>query len=167
MYYERNSKSLKRVTDTAHKIAEGQILDISHQKIHENTNNEIMQMENAFAQMTISLNELSETADRIASGDLEASVRIRSEKDVLGNAIAKMVENLKKSVEDLHNNSMNLALGMSDYFSVISELALGNLDVKASEDTGDDLLNQLGKVTNNMIAEYKKLAECIEEVRKG
>ncbi len=158
---------LKRVTDTANKIAEGQILDISHQKMYEHTNNEIMQMENAFAKMAISLNELSETADRIASGDLEASVRIRSEKDVLGNAIAKMVENLKKSLEDLHNNSMNLALGMSDYFSVISEFALGNLDVKASEDTGDDLLNQLGKVTNNMIAEYKKLAECIDEVRKG
>ena len=51
---------------------------------------------------------------------------------------------------------MNLALGMSDYFTVISELSLGNLDVHASEDTGDDLLKQLGKVTNNMIAKYKK-----------
>ncbi len=78
-----------------------------------------------------------------------------------------MVENLKQSVEELHTNSMNLALGMSDYFTVISELALGNLDVKASEDTGDDLLNQLGKVTNEMISEFKKLSECIEEVKKG
>ncbi len=78
-----------------------------------------------------------------------------------------MVENLKRSVEELHTNSMNLALGMSDYFSVISELSVGGLDVKASEETGDDLLNQLGKVTNNMIAEYKKLSECIEEVRQG
>ena len=78
-----------------------------------------------------------------------------------------MVENLKQSVEELHTNSMNLALGMSDYFSVISELAVGNLNVKASDDTGDDLLNQLGKVTNEMISEFKKLSECIEEVKVG
>jgi methyl-accepting chemotaxis protein len=158
---------LKRVTDTANKIAEGQIPEVSHKRIGEDTKNEIEMMENAFAKMAISLNELSKTADQIASGDLDATVKIRSEKDVLGSAIAKMVENLKTSLEDLHTNSMNLDLGMSDYFAVISEFALGNLDVKASEDTGDDLLNQLGKVTNNMIAEYKKLAECIEEVRKG
>lgn len=160
-------KPLRRVTDIAQRIAEGDIPDISEEKIRVKSKNEIMQMESAFARMAVSLRELSKTVEQIASGDLTATVKVRSEKDVLGNAIAKMVENLKQSLEELHTNSMNLALGMSDYFSVISELALGNLDVKTSEDTGDDLLNQLGKVTNNMVAEFKKLAECIEEVRLG
>lgn len=159
-------KPLRRVTDTAHKIAEGEIPDVSQMEIR-GSGNEITQLENAFARMAISLNDLAKTADKIASGDLDAAVRIRSDRDVLANAIAKMVENLKQSVEELHTNSMNLALGMSDYFNVISELSMGGLDVKASEETGDDLLNQLGKVTNNMIAEYKKLSECIEDVRQG
>jgi methyl-accepting chemotaxis protein len=159
-------RPLKRVTDTALKIAEGEIPDVSQIKIRAN-GNEISQLENAFARMATSLNDLANTADRIASGDLDATVRIRSDKDILANAIAKMVENLKHSFDELHTNSMNLALGMSDYFTVISEFSLGRLDVKASEETGDDLLNQLGKVTNNMVAEYKKLSECIEEVRQG
>lgn len=158
---------LKRVTDTALRISEGDIPELSKMEIREESNNEIVQLENAFARMASSLNELSKTADRIASGDLDATVKIRSDKDIIANAIAKMVENLKHSVEELHNNSMNLALGMSDYFSVISELAMGNLEVKASEETGDDLLNQLGKVTNSMIGEFQKLAECIEEVKNG
>lgn len=160
-------RPLKRVTDTANKIAEGDIPDFTHAATSGESNNEIMQMENAFARMAISLNELAKTAGKIASGDLEAVVKIRSDKDILGNAISKMVENLKQSVEELHTNSMNLALGMSDYFSVISELAIGNLNVKASDDTGDDLLNQLGKVTNGMISEFKTLSECIEEVKRG
>jgi len=160
-------KPLRRVTDTANKIAEGDIPDFTHAATSGESNNEIIQMENTFARMAISLNELAKTAGKIASGDLEAVVKIRSDKDILGNAISKMVENLKQSVEELHTNSMNLALGMSDYFSVISELAIGNLDVKASDDTGDDLLNQLGKVTNDMISEFKKLSECIEEVKRG
>jgi len=159
-------RPLKRVTDTAHKIAEGEIPDVSHIEIGGN-GNEIAQLEYAFSRMATSLNDLARTADNIASGDLSAVVTIRSDRDVLANAIAKMVENLKHSVDELHTNSMNLALGMSDYFSVISEFSTGRLDVKASEETGDDLLDQLGRVTNNMIAEYKKLSECIEEVREG
>lgn len=158
---------LKKVKDTADKIAEGEIPDITHEEFRKESKNEITQMEDAFTRMAASLNELTKAADKIASGDLDVTVKIRSEKDVLANAISKMVEKLKSSLEELHTNSMNLALGMSDYFSIISELALGNLDVRASEDTGDDLLNQLGKVTNSMIAEFKKLAECIEEVKKG
>jgi len=160
-------KPLKRVTETANKIAEGDIPDFTHATTSGESNNEIMQMENTFTRMALSLNELAKTAGKIASGDLEAVVKIRSDKDILANAISKMVENLKQSVEELHTNSMNLALGMSDYFSVISELAVGNLNVKASDDTGDDLLNQLGKVTNEMISEFNKLSECIEEVKAG
>ena len=160
-------KPLRKITDTANRIADGDIPDIAYVKLDPGNKDEIAQMENAFAQMAISLKELSQTADKIASGDLDATVKIRSEKDALAAAIAKMVENLKHSVDELHTNSMNLALGMSDYFTVISEMATGNLDMKASEDTGDDLLNQLGKVTNGMIAEFQKLAECIEEVKNG
>ncbi|MEW6052708.1 MAG: methyl-accepting chemotaxis protein [Nitrospirota bacterium] len=158
---------LKKVTDTANRIAEGDIPEIAETSIYTESKSEIRQMESAFSRMAISLQQLTATADRIASGDLDATVKIRSDKDVLAAAISRMVENLKHSVDELHNNSMNLALGMSDYFTVISELAVGNLNVKASEDTGDDLLNQLGKVTNDMIAEFKKLEDCIEEVKNG
>lgn len=158
---------LRRVTETANRIAEGDIPEMQAAEMKSENQNEIVQMENSFARMALSLNELAKTADKIASGDLEAVVKIRSDKDIFAKAISKMVENLKRSVDELHTNSMNLALGMSDYFSVISELAVGNLGVKASDDTGDDLLNQLGKVTNEMIFEFKKLSECIEEVKGG
>jgi methyl-accepting chemotaxis protein len=161
------AKPLRNVTHIARKIAEGDIPEITHKQSALTTENEIVELENAFSAMAVSLNELSKTAEQIASGNLEASVRPRSEKDVLGRALEKMVETMKHSMEELHTNTMNLALGMSDYFTVISELAQGNIAVKASEETGDDLLNQLGRVTNEMIAEYRKLAECVEEVKQG
>jgi methyl-accepting chemotaxis protein len=105
---------LKKVTDTARKIAEGDIPETDGiEDDLTDSNNEIDQMEDAFGRMAASLQQLSETAGQIASGNLDARVQIRSENDILGNAIATMVENLKKSVDDLHENSMNLALGMS------------------------------------------------------
>jgi len=161
------AKPLRKVTDIARKIAEGDIPEVMQKRSAQKSENEIVELENAFSDMAASLNEISNTADKIASGDLEASVKPRSDKDVLGKAIEKMVENLKQSMEELHTNSMNLALGMSDYFTVISELAQGNLDVHANEETGDDLLNQLGRVTNEMIEESRKLAECVEKVKQG
>ena len=54
------------------------------------------------SRMASSLNELAKTAERIASGDLETNISIRSSKDVLATAIAKMVDNLKQSVDELH-----------------------------------------------------------------
>lgn len=158
---------LKKITQISERIANGELPEITDIQYKQDTDNEIYKLTNAFHRMVSSLNELSKTAEKIAGGDLDTVVKVRSESDVLGNAIAKMVENLKKSLEELHTNSMNLALGMTDYFNVISEFATGNLDVRASEDTGDDLLNQLGKITNNMIDEYRKLSQCIDEVRKG
>ncbi|NWF98128.1 MAG: HAMP domain-containing protein [Nitrospirae bacterium] len=160
-------KPLKRVTETANKIADGQIPEIWQKDEDSENGDEIVQLESSFIKMAISLNELAKASEKISEGELDTVVPIRSENDVLGKAISKMVQNLKQSVDELHTNTMNLALGMSDYFTVISELSIGNLDIQANEETGDDLLNQLGKVTNNMIAEYKKLAECIEEVQKG
>jgi methyl-accepting chemotaxis protein len=160
-------RPLRRVTATANKIADGEIPDIWRKEAGTESPNEIEQLEDSFIRMAASLNELSKNAERIAAGDLDTKIAIRSSKDILANAMAKMVETLKQSVDELHTNTMNLALGMSDYFTIISELSLGNLDVHASEDTGDDLLNELGKVTNNMISEYKKMAACIEEVQRG
>ncbi len=160
-------RPLKRVTETANKIADGQIPEIWQKDEGLENGDEISQLEASFIKMASSLNDIAKASEKISDGDLDTVVPIRSENDVLGKAISKMVQNLKQSVDELHANTMNLALGMSDYFAVISELSIGNLDVHASEDTGDDLLNQLGKVTNNMITEYKKLAECIEEVQKG
>ncbi|MFZ5907404.1 MAG: methyl-accepting chemotaxis protein [Nitrospirota bacterium] len=168
LYLTRDiARPLRKVTDIARKIAEGEIPEVVEQRTAGHSENEIKELEHAFSDMAASLGEISRSAEKIASGDLEASVKPRSGRDVLGKALEKMVENLKQSMEELHSNSMNLALGMSDYFAVISELAQGNLDVHANEDTGDDLLNQLGRVTNEMIEESRKLAECVEEVKRG
>ncbi|MEW6584923.1 MAG: methyl-accepting chemotaxis protein [Nitrospirota bacterium] len=161
------ARPLRKVTGVARRIAEGDIPEVAYRKSAEKNKNELAELEEAFYSMAQSLNELSRTAEQIASGDLDAAVKPRSSKDVLGKSIEKMVENLKQSMEELHTNSMNLALGMSDYFTVISELSRGSLDVTANENTGDDLLDKLGKATNDMIGEFKKLAECIEEVRRG
>jgi len=76
--------------------------------------------------------------------------------------ITKLITATILSKEELHNTTMNLALNITDYFNVISDVAKWNLSVKASEATGDELMDQLGKNTNQMIASLKALVQKIE-----
>ena len=69
---------------------------------------------------------------------------------------------LSAELDALHNNTMTLAMGITDYFTVIQEVGGGNLTVVSNENAGDDLLNQLSRVTNKMIA---SLRDLITEVR--
>jgi methyl-accepting chemotaxis protein len=54
-------------------------------------------------------------------------------------------------------------MGLTDYFMILQQVAAGDLTVDASEDTGDDLLNQLGKATNTMISSLKELTMKVRE----
>lgn len=90
---------------------------------------------------------------------------------IIGVAVFYWASNLLKIIfnakEELHINSMNLAMNLTDYFSVITTLGSGDLNVKAAENTGDPLIDQLGKVTNAMIASYSEIAQLCGRVADG
>lgn len=124
----------------------------------ENTGDTLMdQLGKITNEMRNSYKELAENCARIASGDFSTEINPRSDKDVLFTAFAKMSSNLKETSEELHANSMNLAMDLTDYFSVISSLSQGNLNVKASAMAKDTLMQQLNHNTNNMIGNLKEM----------
>ncbi|WP_334109632.1 methyl-accepting chemotaxis protein [Thermodesulfitimonas autotrophica] len=77
------------------------------------------------------------------------------------------VAELKKVNEALHEGSMRVAMGLSDYFAVLQRLSRGDLTVRANEKTGDDLLDQLGVLTNEMIASLEELAASAAKIAAG
>jgi len=81
--------------------------------------------------------------------------------------LKKEIEELKKINEELHKSTMNTALYVSELFNVIQTLSTGDLEIKASEDTGDELFDMLGKTINHYIDGLKKLAGVFDEIAKG
>jgi methyl-accepting chemotaxis protein len=69
--------------------------------------------------------------------------------------------------DELHDNSMKLAIGMTEYFSVISAISGGDYNVRASEKTGDFLIDQLGVTTNKMIDSEKEIMETALKMAEG
>ena len=90
------SKNIKRIAVVANRLALGD----TKQKVKVNSSDEIGEMADALSNVIDYLWEMSQAAEKIASGDLTVEVKPKSEKDTLSKSFGKMVENLKSMIED-------------------------------------------------------------------
>jgi len=84
---------IRDMADAARRVAVGEIVDGPSGRPRAD---EIGQLQDAFRQMSASLQEKAHVARQIAAGDLRVQVAARSEHDVLGNALVAMVDNLQQ-----------------------------------------------------------------------
>ncbi|HNY10906.1 MAG TPA: methyl-accepting chemotaxis protein [Candidatus Wallbacteria bacterium] len=80
-------------------------------------------------------------------------------KNIIFESNCKLEESMKKSQnseEELHGSIMNMSMNLTDLFGILSSVSSGDLTVLASEKTGDELFDQLGKSINIMICNLKE-----------
>ena len=68
----------------------------------------------SFDRMTESLRTMAAAAERIAAGDLRSTITPQSPNDVLGNAFARMVENLREQTRQLVEGANVLGAAASE-----------------------------------------------------
>jgi methyl-accepting chemotaxis protein len=103
------------------------------------------------------LKSLADICEIAATGNLEVNVPINSDKDMLGKSLKKMIAQTRQREDALHTNTMNMALNLSEYFDIMRRLSEGDLRVSANESTADEMFDQLGKSTNTMVTNLRKL----------
>lgn len=86
-----------------------------------------------------------------------------NELELENKALKDELNKLNKEEEQMHTNTMNLAMGFTEHFNIIQSISSGDLTIAANERAGDELLDQLGKITNLMISSLKKLINSIKE----
>jgi len=89
---------------------------------------------------------------------------IKKEAAAYRKQLMEMVEKSNNVEAEMHGSLMNLSMQLTDYFLVLSGLGGGNLGVMANENTGDDLFNQLGLVTNQVIKKLKNFVMTIKQL---
>src|ERR1019366_5090059 len=115
------SRGLARATTLARAVAIG---DLS-QEVTVKTNDEIKDLVDALNNMTENLRTTVGVADNIASGDLTVQVKLFSDKDVLGSALARMVEKLREVVQGAMTASDNVSSGSQELSASSDALAQG------------------------------------------
>ncbi len=111
---------LRQMAETANRIAAG---DLSGTISVGDRQDEVGVLARNFAQMAASLNGMADIAGKIAEGDLRVKVRPQSDKDVLGNAFAVMVDNLQKLTSDITEGVNVLGSSANEISASTSQLA--------------------------------------------
>lgn len=99
------ARPLSQISEVARAISVGEL----RQNLELNRTDEIGALSHYFNDMTGYLLEAATTASTIAVGDLTVEVKPRSEKDVLGNAFAEMLKNLRSSVAQVYSNAIQVS----------------------------------------------------------
>jgi methyl-accepting chemotaxis protein len=111
------ARPLSRVSEAARAISRGEL----RQSLEVNRDDEIGTVSHYFNDMTGYLLEMATTASTIAVGDLTVDVKPRSDKDVLGNAFAEMLKNLRSSVAQVYSNAIQVSAASTELSQAASQ----------------------------------------------
>jgi methyl-accepting chemotaxis protein len=98
------ARPIKKLTAAAQSLARGSLT----QELDFRQKDEVGQLSGAFHEMSRALTLKTETAEKIAGGDLTVEVPVASEEDRLGQAMAGMVAGLREQVSQVAENAANL-----------------------------------------------------------
>ncbi len=93
---QSTTKRISVIAKEAEKIASR---EFSNEKLEDNTNDELKPIFNSLVSVNESFREITENANKVASGDYTVNLTPRSEKDTLGNALNKMTRSLHETTE--------------------------------------------------------------------
>jgi methyl-accepting chemotaxis protein len=120
------------------------------QKVNSPSKDELGQMMLALGGMVENLQGLTQVALKISEGDLSVQPKVLSEKDVLGKALASMLENLRGTVRDVLNASANVASGSQEMSATAQQLSQGSSEQSAAaEETTSSMEEMASSIQQN------------------
>ncbi len=121
------------------------------------------ELENTSMELALGLSEAFEALNKVASGDPRARIPEASSNEL----IAKLKQTVNKTAEGIDsvvNQSHEFAIGLAEHFDVLHRVSKGDLGARISDNSNDELLKALGKITNQMI---ESVSREITERRKA
>jgi methyl-accepting chemotaxis protein len=140
------SNGLRKAVGLADTISRG---DLS-QSLEIKQKDEIGQLAEAMNRMTQNLRDSARVAERMAEGELTMKVKVQGERDVLGNALEKMVQKLKGVVNEVQTAAHNVASGAQEMSSGSEELSQGATEQASAAEEASSSMEQMGaNITQN------------------
>ncbi|HLG56339.1 MAG TPA: methyl-accepting chemotaxis protein [Vicinamibacterales bacterium] len=118
---------------------------------------EIGVLSQSFARMVDTLKETVVVAQRIASGDLAVTVQPRSEHDVMGNALANMVEQLSSLVGEVQRSGIQVNASVNEIAATARQQQATATEIAATT-------TEIGATSREISATSKALVKTMSEV---
>jgi methyl-accepting chemotaxis protein len=137
------TRPLKLVSQGILKISEGDLsTDITYK-----SKDEVGVMADAFREMIVEQRAKAELAGSIAGGNLNHEVRLASDRDVLGMALKKMVEELNRLLGEIREVTSQVSAGAGQISDASQSLSQGATEQAASLEEISSSMTEIGGQT--------------------
>jgi len=161
------ARPLGELNAVAEAIASG---DLGRDPTIKARKDEIGILASTFSRMTLALRNIAEVAERIAEGDLRASISPQSENDQLGGSLAKMADSLHHSTADLAEAVNLLGSSASQILAATTQVASGTAETAAaiSQTTATvEEVRQAAQLSSNKAKHMSDSAQRVAEVSQS
>jgi methyl-accepting chemotaxis protein len=160
------SQPLNEITKIASRIGEG---DMNVELSLNGRKDEVGILLQNFSRMVNTLKITANAAQNIASGDLTGSIVPKSEKDILGNAFLKMLNNLRHIMKDISEGINSLASSSSEILTAATQVASGAVEtVSAINETTTTVeeIRQAAKLSSQKASRVSENAQQLVQVTR-
>ncbi len=150
-----------KLSNAARKLAMGDI-DVDCEKIHDDDLGELM---DAFDHMTDTIKKQAAIADAISKGDLTIDVTPRSDKDLLGKALQRLVDSNNKALGSVQESTMQVTIGAEQVANASQALAQGSTEQASALQQVTASINEIAEKTKKNASEATTANDLVNTVR--
>jgi methyl-accepting chemotaxis protein len=154
-------KPIHHLVEVADHISRGDL----NVTLQEGRQDEIGMLEKAFARMVRSSSRQADLLSHLADGDLTVEAKPRSEADVMGNAMATMVHNLREMLAGVRVGISQVTAGSRQLADESQQVALGSSEQAESVDKLSETIHSLTAVTLQNAEKARQAAELSDEIK--
>lgn len=156
------SVPVSKLSEAAVKLAAGDV-DVDCQKIHDDDLGELM---DHFDAMAAAIRDQARIADVIAKGDFTVQVTPRSEKDILGKALRKLVEDENMTLNNIKEASAQITVGSEQVASASQALAQGSTEQASAIQQVTASMDEVTQRTKDNATEAGEASNLVNSIKE-
>lgn len=133
-------------------------------EIKETVNDEFKGLFDGYRNLIESTRGSANVAEEIAKGNLDLEVKVRSERDVLGNALRNLVDGNNQVLSGIRESSMQLTAGADQVASASQALAQGSTEQASAIEEITVSMEDIAKKTNDNASLANNVDQLVQKM---
>lgn len=153
---------VKKLSAAAEKLALGDV-DVDCTKVHDDDLGDLM---DKFAIMAEATKEQVKIADEIAKGDFTVEVKPRSDRDILGKALQKLVLDENATLNNIKEASAQITVGSEQVANASQALAQGSTEQASAIEQVTASMDEVTQRTKNNATEASQASTLVHNIKE-
>lgn len=152
---------VKRLTEASRKLAEGDV-EVDCRKYR---NDDLGVLMDNFSEMADTIKEQAQIAERISQGDMTVAVQPRGERDVLGKALKKLVDDNNYMLGNIMDATMQVNTGAGEVAAASQALASGSTEQASAIEQVTASIDEIAERTRENASQAREADTLVTNVK--